>query len=63
MKKVFLPKREDCLEYIREVRWHGVVRCLFCGSSDIWIDGTTSKGARNLTLPFNLFHTNKTAMA
>ncbi len=46
VKKVFLPKREDCLEYIREVRWHGIVRCPFCGSSDIWVDGTTSKGAR-----------------
>jgi len=46
VKKVFLPKQEDCLEYLREVRWHGTVRCPFCGSSDIWIDGTTCKGAR-----------------
>jgi len=41
VKKVFLPKREDCLEYLREIRWHGVVRCLYCGSNDVWSDGFT----------------------
>jgi len=46
VKKVFLPKREDCLEYLREVRWGGTVRCPYCGSSDIWVDGATCKGTK-----------------
>ena len=45
VKKVFLPKREDCLEYLRDVKWKETVRCPYCCSSDIWSDGVTPKGA------------------
>jgi len=45
VKKVFLPKREDCLEYLQKVKWKGTVRCPYCCSSDVWSDGITPKGA------------------
>ena len=46
VRNVLLPKREDCLEYLRKVKWKGTVRCSYCCSSDVWSDGVTPKGAR-----------------
>lgn len=46
VKKVFLPQREDCLEYLRKIKWKGTVRCPYCCSSDVWSDGYTCKDAR-----------------
>ena len=46
VKKVFLPSREDCFEYLRKVKWKETVRCPYCCSSDIWNDGHTCKDAR-----------------
>lgn len=46
VKKVFLPRREDCLEYLRKAKWKTMVRCPYCCSSDVWSDGLTLKGAR-----------------
>lgn len=45
VKNVFLPNREDCLNYLRKVRWKETLRCHYCCSSDIWSDGVTPKGA------------------
>ena len=46
VKKVFLPQRDDCLEYLRKIKWKGTVRCPYCCSSDVWSDGYTCKDAR-----------------
>ncbi len=46
VKKVFLPRREDCLAYLRDVKWKAIVRCPYCCSDDIWSDGKTLKGAK-----------------
>ena len=43
---VFLPRREDCFEYLRSKRWKEGVRCPHCGSPNIWSDGFTPKGAK-----------------
>ena len=48
--EVFLPRREDRLEYLRKKRWREGVRCPYCGSSKIWVDGYTQKGARKYEL-------------
>jgi len=45
IKSVFLPKREDCFEYLRKVRWKDTIRCPYCLSRDIWSDGNTPKDA------------------
>jgi transposase-like protein len=46
VREVFLPRREDCLEYLRKIRWKEGVKCPYCGSLKIWADGYTRKGAR-----------------
>jgi predicted RNA-binding Zn-ribbon protein involved in translation (DUF1610 family) len=46
VREVFLPRREDCLEYLRKKRWKEGVKCPYCGSLKIWVDGYTRKGAR-----------------
>jgi len=46
VKNVFLPRGDDCFEYLRKSRWKGTVRCPYCCSSDIWSDGFTLKGAK-----------------
>jgi transposase-like protein len=46
VREVFLPRREDCLEYLRKIRWKEGVKCPYCGSLKIWADGDTRKGAR-----------------
>jgi transposase-like protein len=46
IRAVFLPKCENCFNYLRKNRWRGIVRCPFCFSTNIWRDGTTSKGAQ-----------------
>lgn len=46
VKNVFLPRREDCFDYLQKVRWKGTVRCPYCCSSDTWSDGFTLKGAK-----------------
>jgi hypothetical protein len=46
VREVFLPRREDCLEYLRKIRWKEGVKCPYCGSLKIWADGSTRKGAR-----------------
>jgi len=46
VREVFLPRREDCLEYLRKKRWKEGVKCPYCGSLKIWADGYTRKGAR-----------------
>jgi len=46
VRNVFLSKQEDCLEYLRKLKWKGTVRCSYCCSSDVWNDGFTPKGAR-----------------
>lgn len=43
VKSVFLPKRKDCFEYLRKVRWKGTIRCPYCLSPDIWSDESTPK--------------------
>ena len=45
MRKVFLPRREDCFDYLRSKRWKEGVKCVYCGSSKVWKDGLTPKGA------------------
>jgi transposase-like protein len=46
IRTVFLPKREECFDYLRKKRWKGTVRCPYCLSKDIWHDGTTTKDAQ-----------------
>jgi hypothetical protein len=46
VREVFLPRREDCLESLRKIRWKEGVKCPYCGSLKIWADGDTRKGAR-----------------
>lgn len=46
MREVSLPGREDGLEYRRKKRWKEGVKCPDCGSSKIWVDSYTRKGAR-----------------
>ncbi|MCK5030387.1 MAG: transposase, partial [Thermoplasmatales archaeon] len=45
VKNAFLPRHEDCFDYLQKVRWKGTVRCPYCCSSDIWSDGFTLKGS------------------
>ena len=45
VRSVFLPKREDCFEYLRKIRWNGTITCPYCLSKDIWSDGNTPKDA------------------
>jgi hypothetical protein len=46
VREVFLPRREDGLESLRKKRWKEGVKCPYCGSSKIGVDGHTLKGAR-----------------
>ena len=46
VNKVFLPDKEDCLEYLREHRWPDEVTCPHCGSADTIKKGTTRKDAQ-----------------
>ena len=45
VRSVFIPRREDCFEYLRSKRWKEGVKCPYCRSSNIWSDGSTPKGA------------------
>jgi transposase-like protein len=44
--EVFLPDKDDCLEYLRDHRWPGEVTCPHCESADTIKKGTTRKGAQ-----------------
>ena len=46
VRQVFLPRREDCFNYLRSKRWKDGVKCFHCGSSNVWSDGFTPKGAK-----------------
>jgi transposase-like protein len=46
VNEVFLPDKEDCLEYLREQRWPDEVTCPHCGSADTINKGTTRKDAQ-----------------
>lgn len=45
VRDVFLPKREDCFGYLRNIRWKNGVQCPYCHSTHIWREGATPKGA------------------
>jgi transposase-like protein len=45
-QRVFLPDKEDCLEYLREQRWPDKVIFPHCGSADTIKKGTTRKDAQ-----------------
>lgn len=45
IKRVFLPEPEKCLDYLRNLRWPEGAKCIYCGSSRIYKDGYTDKGA------------------
>jgi transposase-like protein len=47
VNEVFLPDKEDCLEYLREQRWPDGVTCPHCESADTIKKGTTRKGAQS----------------
>jgi len=46
INEVFLPDKEDCLEYLRDQRWPDGVTCPHCESADTIKKGTTRKGAQ-----------------
>lgn len=46
IKKVFLPDREKCLEWIRQTRWPKGIKCLYCKSEKIQKHGKSRKGAQ-----------------
>ena len=46
VNEVFLPDKEDCLEYLREHRWPEEVTCPHCESADTIKKGTTRKGVQ-----------------
>ncbi|RKS75782.1 transposase-like zinc ribbon protein [Haloarcula quadrata] len=46
VNEVFLPDKEDCLEYLREQRWPDEVTCPHCRSADTIKKGTTRKDAQ-----------------
>jgi predicted RNA-binding Zn-ribbon protein involved in translation (DUF1610 family) len=46
VNEVFLPDKEDCLEYLRDHRWPDEVMCPHCESADTIKKGTTRKGAQ-----------------
>ena len=46
VNEVFLPDKEDCLEYLRDQRWADGVTCPHCESADTIKKGTTRKGAQ-----------------
>jgi hypothetical protein len=37
VREVFLPLREDCLEYLRKKRWKEGMKCSYCGFLKIWV--------------------------
>ncbi|WP_458187403.1 transposase, partial [Haladaptatus sp. NG-WS-4] len=45
VNEVFLPDKEDCLEYLRDQRWPDRVTCPHCESADTIKKGTTRKDA------------------
>jgi transposase-like protein len=44
--EVFLPYKNDCLEYLREQRWPVEVTCPHSESADTMKNGTTRKSAQ-----------------
>ena len=46
VNEVFLPDKEDCLEYLRDHRWPDGATCPHCESADTIKKGTTRKGAQ-----------------
>jgi len=44
VNEVFLPDKEDCLEYLRDHQWPDGVTCPHCESRDTIKKGTTRKG-------------------
>jgi transposase-like protein len=46
VSEVFLPDKEDCLEYLRDQRWPDRVTCPHCESADTIKKGTTRKDAQ-----------------
>ncbi len=45
IRGVFLPERERCLGYFRNLRWPDGTKCVYCGSSILHKDGYTDKEA------------------
>ena len=46
VREVFLPRREDCLEYLRKKGRKERVKGPYWGSSKVWTDGYTQKSAK-----------------
>lgn len=43
---VFLPRKEDCLEFLRRYKWPEEVMCPHCDSAEVIKKGMTKKGAQ-----------------
>ena len=41
---LFIPRDEECLKVLEELRWHGEPECPYCGSKDIKSYGTYERG-------------------
>ncbi|EHP83207.1 transposase, partial [Methanotorris formicicus] len=37
--KLFIPKDEECIAIIREIRWSDRYICPYCGSKDVVLKG------------------------
>jgi len=41
---LFIPKDEECLKVLEELRWHGELECPYCGSKDVKRHETYERG-------------------
>lgn len=46
VSEVFLPDKEDCLEYLREKRFGDKVTCIHCGSENVIKKGSLRKAQK-----------------
>jgi len=42
--RLFIPRDEECLNVLEELRWHGEPECPYCGSKDVRSHGTCERG-------------------
>ena len=42
--RLFIPRDEECLKVLEELRWHGEPECPYCGSKDVKNHGTYERG-------------------
>jgi len=42
--RLFIPRDEECLKVLEELRWHGEPECPYCGSKDVKSHGTYERG-------------------